>query len=258
MDHKDVFFVLGDAFDMFEKTDGIMHFSHLLKEIEENNYDSLCDKIFVIGQGIHVEQLDHLTQVFEERKLSTHLNCTLIHVPTSKASSRETHKRNHKNIMVSLARAINDSLFEADLHLDDRSELLDDHITGCHLQGMVLMEAARQLFLTVTEQFFLDAYSGRSYYFVIHEMNTTFHRFAFPLKVNMIYEIIEKNVSNPEKLSFFVLIRFMQIDNCVAEVKVKFTASDNDRITSKERSLARNVLQQSRERVFQNVVHPHS
>lgn len=255
MDRRDVVFIVGDAFELFSANEGVTTFSNLIKDIADNNFSNICNKIFAPGQGVHREQQEYLIELFEKQSVFERLNSQLLHIAPDKAGSQETHKRKSKNIMISQVRAIHDSLFEADLVLDDRDELLDDHITGQHLPGMVLIEAARQIAYVVTEQFFMEPAGRMQRYFVLHELNTTFQSFAFPVDVTIRCKILDKKLENPAKLFFAVLINFLQADRCVAEVKTTFTVSDNDRLTSFEGTLARRVIQRARTSVLDEAEH---
>jgi hypothetical protein len=250
MNRNDVVFIVGDSFELFSTNQGVMTISHLLKDITENDCSNICDKIFAIGQGVQQEQLDQLVEMFEQDELSQRLNSRLLHIPPEKGGSQETHKRKPKNIVVSQVRARNDTLFEANLLLDDRNECLDDHVTGQHLPGMVLIEAGRQIAFLITEQFFLEPDRCEQAAFVLHDLNTTFHAFTFPVDVLVRYEILEKNLENPTRLFFSVLITFLQAGRLVAEIRSTFTVAEKDRITSVESTLARRALQQSRSEVY--------
>src|SRR6266567_3542550 len=249
-DRKDVVFIVSDAFELFGANDSVTTFSNLIKDIADNNFSNICNKMFALGQGVHREQQEYLIELFEKQNVSERLNSQLLHIAPDKAGSQETHKRKPKNIMISQVRAIHESLFEATLLLDDRNELLDDHITGQHLPGMVLIEAARQIAYVVTEQFFMEPTGRTQCYFVLHELNTTFQSFAFPVDVTIRCKILDKKLENPAKLFFSVLINFLQTGRCVAEVRTTFTVSDSGRLTSFEGTLARRVLQRARASVL--------
>jgi hypothetical protein len=63
--------------------------------------------------------------------------------------------------MLSLPRRVSESCFEADVLVDDAGEHMSDHVSGQHLPGMVLIEAARQMILAVTEEFFSESLPGQ-------------------------------------------------------------------------------------------------
>src|SRR3546814_8567164 len=85
-----------------------------------------------------------------------------------------------------------------------------DHLTGQHIQGMVLTEACRQMFLAVTEKYFLQDYRAKKRYFVIDTMTMRYNAFAFPLPAQITYKVLSKNVQKSHKRSFHVDMEVMQ------------------------------------------------
>ncbi len=81
---------------------------------------------------------------------------------------------------IGVAEKVNENLFSLPLLIDERCELMTDHQTGQHIQGMILVEACRQTFIAVTEEFYMSDKVGQSYY-VINDMNIKFSNFLFPL-----------------------------------------------------------------------------
>src|SRR5581483_10314782 len=76
-------------------------------------------------------------------------------------------------------------VYTASLCLDDACDDLADHLTGHHLQGAVLAEAARQMVLAVSEAFLLPEAKRLAMRFVTHAMEMTYHVYAFPLDVRV-------------------------------------------------------------------------
>ena len=158
-----------------------------------------------------------------------------------RASARLSHKRRPENTLISDPRRLADNLFELDLLIDEDCELMADHQTGQHVQGMVLMEAARQTFLAVTEAFFLPQDGGR-FYFVINKFGAEYRRFAFPLDATILYRIKDMNVENPLRQSFAAEIDVVQCGVKSASFVAEFTAFEDARISAKEDALARDAL----------------
>jgi hypothetical protein len=120
---------------------------------------------------------------------------------------------------------------------------MSDHTTGCHLQGMLLIEAARQSFLAVTEWFLLDA--NQKYYFVINRLDVTYHRFAFPVGTEIDIALRNVDSSRGDRVAAEATIRFLQHGECVAEVQVAYTAILEDRLLQREAQMAQGALLQS-------------
>ncbi|MEU6299282.1 AfsA-related hotdog domain-containing protein [Streptomyces erythrochromogenes] len=138
---------------------------------------------------------------------------------------------------------MDDSLFGAGLRLHNDNELLLDHQTGQHVQGMVVIEASRQMFLAVTERFFAAQWPQRKYYFVIEYMNTAFENFLFPLCSTIEYRITESQTQDPSRLSFTAEVGIHQAGRRSAFTQLAFTAFDTDVIEVKEDRRARRAVE---------------
>ncbi|HSK38659.1 MAG TPA: AfsA-related hotdog domain-containing protein, partial [Arenibaculum sp.] len=238
-------YVVGDKFATFGANDGVVTVSDLLTGIEQGDFagESGQGTHFRLGQGLHHEQIQMLVAAAESRQILQSFDRKIRDGRDTCAKRGEVHKHRPENVLITSPRRIADDVFESDLVIDDRCELMNDHVTGQHVQGMVLIEAARQMFLAVTEAFFVDPESGHHYYFVINEMNTEFRRFLFPVEAIVRYRIIESDVTDPGRLSFTAAIDVMQADRSTTTVNVRFTAFDAEVIERKEAEKARQTIE---------------
>ncbi|MBB4868223.1 acyl-CoA thioesterase FadM [Pseudomonas nitritireducens] len=113
-----------------------------------------------------------------------------------------------------------------------------DHLTGQHVQGMVLLEACRQMFLAVTEQFHLDDYESPKRYFVLNEMNVRYTAFAFPLPAQIRYRVLDKQRPRPDRVDIHAEMEVWQGEQPVTGVTVKFTVMDAEKLGKREAKLA--------------------
>jgi len=113
---------------------------------------------------------------------------------------------------------------------------MSDHQTGQHVQGMILVEASRQAFIAVTEEFFMTVNRGNSYY-VINNMNISFNNFMFPLPATIHYEVTEKDI-NDRRARFNAIINVIQNGKLCSSMSVRFTVYPSEIISSKESDLA--------------------
>jgi acyl-CoA thioesterase FadM len=157
-----------------------------------------------------------------------------------RAGNRQAHKQRRHNIVVSLAQRLSPTDYEMNLHFDECNEFFQDHMTGQHIQGMAIMEAMRQSFLTVTEQYHLHT-SKQAYYFVIHDMSVRFERFLFPVDARLSYQVTDERIKEG-RYGASVAIRVEQADEVCATGKVSFTAFDAAFIESREVLAAKEVL----------------
>lgn len=244
MDNKKFIFVVGDKFKEFGLHDQVLTLSGLIDLLkQEHGAKSLAGTTLVAGQGISEADVQRIIDAAPHGSLYPNL---LLNHPV-RAGLHATHKRHIRNSIISSPRQIAADLYEVDLLVDERSELMSDHQTGQHIQGMILVEAARQMFLAVTETFFIDDINNGEYYFVINQMDAKYIAFAFPLGATLHYEILEKNTIDSERLSFFAKISVLQAKNVVTEVMVRFTAFLAGKIGKMEHRQAMLVLKKHQE-----------
>jgi hypothetical protein len=127
-----------------------------------------------------------------------------------------------------------------DLYFDGDNEFFDDHMSGQHIQGMGITEAARQAFLAVTEQFYLP--TKKRHYFVIHRMETQFKAFVFPIDAYARYFVLSEKRSDKGTVSIEARIEIWQAESLCAVCQVSFTAFEISWINGREQAAATGVL----------------
>jgi hypothetical protein len=190
------------------------------------------------GQGIGESQWDLLRLEIAERGLAHRIH--LLPALPSPADRHETHKHLEANRLIARPRMTGPGRYRADLRIHNDNELLIDHQTGQHVQGMVAVEAARQMFLTVTERFLLP--DTRKRYFVINSLATEFENFLFPLAAEIDYRIVAADTADPDRLAFTVEIAVEQAGRRCTRSTVQFTAFENALIESKEQRRAEKAI----------------
>lgn len=244
MDNKKFVFVVGDKFKEFGQHDQVLTLSRLIDLFQqEHGAKSLADTTLVAGQGISEADIQRIIDAAPHGTLCPDM---LLNHPV-RAGLHTTHKRHIRNSIISSPRQITADLYEVDLLVDERSELMNDHQSGQHIQGMILVEAARQMLLAVTEAFFIKDEDNSEYSFVFNQMDVKYMAFVFPLGATLRYEILEKNTTDPERLSFFVKISVLQAKNVATEVMMRFTAFFAEKIRKMENRQAMQVLKKQYE-----------
>ena len=227
--------VVSDIFTNFAKQhEFVINYSELIRNLTKHPPDA--ELFLVPGQGMSVELLHSLTRQFDSLHLRV-LEPTR-HLP--RAGNRQAHKQRSHNIVVSLARRLGPNDYEMSIHFDENNEFFQDHMTGQHIQGMAIMEAMRQSFLAVTEQYHLHT-SMQAYYFVIHDMSVRFERFLFPVDARLSYKVVEERIKD-SRYGATVSMRVEQADEICATGSVSFTAFDATFIEGRERVAAKEVL----------------
>jgi hypothetical protein len=154
----------------------------------------------------------------------------------------EAHKHSPENTLISdLGRSDKDS-FTASLFVHNNNELLLDHQTGLHVQGMVTVEAARQMFLAVSERYYVAGHPEIHYYYVIDRLATTFENFLFPMEATIGYRLVDGRFEDPTRLMFMAEIWVMQGGRRATRTEVSYTAFDTLALGAVERRRALQAL----------------
>jgi hypothetical protein len=147
----------------------------------------------IIGQGVELNDLmttEHLILSYQKLGYSVKIEeAEKVHDQIDHSHQRFVHKHGRQNVLISKPERVTDTLYTAWLSIQDENELLLDHMTGQHIQGMVLTESARQMMLSVTENFYLEKEERGNRYFVLNRVNSEYINFTFPLDVRIDFVI---------------------------------------------------------------------
>ena len=224
--------VVGDKFEEFASNDMVMTIStaEQIFAFEESGYR---DVLFELGQGISAERANRLIALAEQVNRRNQLLFSQI----VKCGRRHVHKRNPENSLLSLPKKISERIYSADVHIDDQCELLTDHVSGQHLQGMVLIEAVRQMILAVTEEYFSDDRESPCS-FIWNGINVEYLGYAFPVATKVIYTIDDMNFSKKKRLGFSISAEVIQRDSVVCSAKSTVEVFDRSSIQRREGKMA--------------------
>lgn len=190
--------------------------------------------VVVEGQGLHDEQLAelHATAASHGRRVVR---------GGDRVAASVVHKRCAENVAIGPPRRVDERRFELALLLDDRGELLADHLTGQHIQGMALIEAARQACIAVTEMFYTSG-SPQPYQFVLGTISARFSSFVFPLPVAIRLELTEVSIDQKMRLSFHAVAQFQQAGQDAVTVEISYHMYDQRLIRKQEDIMAQRTL----------------
>ncbi|MFJ8668138.1 AfsA-related hotdog domain-containing protein [Streptomyces sp. NPDC093600] len=223
--------VVGDRFPGFAAHDSVVTVSQFLTQLRAGGYAE-GSTVVRAGQGVGDFEWHLLRE--QVRVHGLEFRVRLVRPEGELVSRAECHKRSEPNALIAGLHQVDEQLFRASLRLHNDNELLLDHQTGQHVQGMVAVEAARQMFLAVTERFFASAHPGRHYYYVIESLNTDFENFLFPLDARIDYRVQDAKVDDPERLWFSAEIGLLQAGRRASVTRVTFSAFDEQLLKPKE------------------------
>ncbi|MCU1612679.1 MAG: A-factor biosynthesis repeat protein [Frankiales bacterium] len=234
--------LIGDRFAGFaEARNQALTVSQFVAGLRSGAYDQCTlPLVLVCGQGVTDYERSRVGHELQRRTLPVPV--TLENGAEELCVHAEVHKYREPNVLIAGLHRVDDTTFRASLRLHNDNELLLDHQTGQHVQGIVVMEAARQMFLAVSERYYVSLWPKRDFYYVIHSMNTNYRSFLFPLPTAIEYRVAEAKLNNPRRLGFKCDMDLLQAGTVAASTHVSFTALDPALIKSKEDSMARRAL----------------
>ena len=122
--------------------------------------------------------------------------------------------------------------------IDDRNEIMSDHITGLHLQGMLLIEATRQMFIAVGETQYAHLGVPKGGYVIFNRLDTRFEQFSFPIPTLIQQKITKVEQPRHDRTSFSASIEIFQDQGRVAETYVEYSIFESNSLKPKEERLA--------------------
>ena len=154
----------------------------------------------MIGQGVSSADLEDL------KADKPSLYNLIVNPNVVEKNPKIAHKRKIENCHITRPVKITDTDYKLDVVVDSKCCEISDHITGEHINGVVLIEAARQAFIAITETFFLN--DNEKVYFILKKLNCEFNSFLFPLAIQMRYKILNFEKKGTSQFDFEVETAF--------------------------------------------------
>jgi hypothetical protein len=229
--------LVGDQFEAFASHPAVRTVSGFVAEVRRGCYDKLRAPLSISwGQGVTSYDREFVCDGLRGRGL---LDSVLLDSEQPALVNRSrTHKRREANgVLAGLCRTAEDS-YRASLRLHPENEFLLDHQNGEHIQGMVVIEAFRQMFISFCEQFVAVRWPERSYCYIWHGMDLRFENFLFPVQAEVDCLVREADLADPRRLRFAVDMTVHQAGRSCASARIDFTAHDNESFAGKEHRMA--------------------
>ncbi|MFC9326845.1 AfsA-related hotdog domain-containing protein [Kitasatospora sp. NPDC057015] len=244
-------FVVGDRFAAFAEQTGARTVSGLVAELRAGVHDAPgggeggrpgegVALVLAEGQGVSAYDWALVRDELERRGLSGRTRI-VADGRGEPAGRSETHKHREQNVLVAGLTRTGERTFRAELRIHNDQELQLDH-QASHVQGMVVLEAARQMYLAVCERHYGPDLPGRDYAYVYDKLETTFRNFLFPLDATIECEVLAADLSDPELLTFDIAIDFRQAGLRIAAVRIAGSGFDRALMARKEVRAAQRAL----------------
>lgn len=216
--------ILGEIFSVYAKATNSLLVEDFLIQGEK-------DKSYIIGQGLSLSEYHQVLDVCAKQNIEL---LDIVNYSNS-ASLITTHKHNHENVLISKPNKLEENIYLSELIVFQNNELIIDHQTGLHVQGMVLIEAIRQMFIAVVEKFFSEE---KKSYVVFNDLKVEFHHFVFPFKIEIKQEIINTINKRGGAVLYESKFEISQLGKTVLLAYTSYTVYDKDYIEMKEKEIA--------------------
>jgi hypothetical protein len=165
----------------------------------------------VVGQGISADMISRIYAFLHEHGLLSSIQVE--EYVSDKVSPELVHKKYEKNVLITTPSRNNENIFEAHLVIDESCAELSDHITGNHMQGGLLIEAARQTFMACTS--YLCEMAGREHDqidYILKQIEVNYKQLLYPLPIRILLSITDlKALKNTGIHTCEVNVRFEQL-----------------------------------------------
>jgi hypothetical protein len=224
--------VVGTRFASFREMPRVVLASELPSLLAADD-PALRPSSILIGQGLDAIEADRIRAQCRAHGVATSPDADF---SARMAGEREVHKTQPSNVLITVPARTGPSLYQSELMIHSQNELMLDHYSAMHTPAMVLVEAARQMFLAVTELYYLGPERAGSCRFLIDAMNMRFHLAVFPLPTVLQYQVLQHEEKKAQS-QFQVLVEPIQGGRRCAEFNITFTAVDL-RIALKQERIA--------------------
>ncbi|MFK3982408.1 AfsA-related hotdog domain-containing protein [Micromonospora sp. NPDC050397] len=232
-----ILFVVGDRFATGVGDAEVVAVSRLLTRLRAGCYDNLSGECRVIlGQGVSTDDETIISHLIQNRRLTDRL--VVRHGGRTTVPAARVHKQRQENVLLADLRRTDEHRFSARLVVHDDNELVLDHVSGWHIPGMLIHEAARQMILAVTETYYVDTVPAGGYRYVLESWHTSFEEFLFPLDATVHYAVDKVDTERPDRLRFEVTASIVQAGRRTAQCSIVVVAFDADVLTAIEQRRA--------------------
>jgi len=232
--------VVGDKFNDYAEGKNAITASELLKSIKNSSSTSCLKGHFVLGQGVNYQIAQDIIDSYNTMSdVIDNVDISDIHKATLSERNKLAHKVKPCNVIIGLVKKISEDNFELPLLVDDNCELLQDHQTGQHIQGIMIIEAFRQAIVAVTEEFY-PINRGKKSTLVVSSINTYYNNFLFPLPTTITFNVIKKQATN-NKQTITALLEARQNGEVCAYTECEYTVCPSSIMKRAEIKMATSV-----------------
>ncbi|KAB8030723.1 AfsA-related hotdog domain-containing protein [Fluviispira multicolorata] len=235
--NKEIIYIVGDNFNEFSQSNYVItlsKFIHYIKDINKKSNNNL----YYLGQGLSKSEKEIIIKYSVDYQFPVYL-------PENRlaSESKDTHKTKKENILITCPQKIHNDLYQSHLIIDDSCAEMSDHVTGRHIQGMVLIEAARQMMLAISEKFILDYNNKGNFYCIWSNIVTKFNHFLFPIDVIIKHYITQIERHNNGTIKLKSITKFIQNNKVCSDIEIEYKLFNKYIMKKIEEEIAEKNLQ---------------
>lgn len=227
-----VIYLVGEKFAEFFSNNGVMSVNEFISLHQKSS--RFPGVTYRIGQGVTSEEICKIGEILSR-------DATTVTLP-ARENKAFVHKKEEQNVVITKPLLCDQNKYRAFLMLDSRCAEMSDHITGQHIQGMVIIEAARQMMLSVTENYLAPKEQQGKIWIILNEMSVKFFSFLFPIEVQIEY-LTEESENKENKSKYIASVNFYQNGKLAATIKITFSVYENEKLSQNEKKLAKKALE---------------
>lgn len=234
--------VVGERFCAFIEHEEVTTVSELMR-LARSFPQKLLNMTLSLGQGLSNAERRLLRRLLKMKKVGGIVNDHI-----SPADKCLTHKHKSENIMISDPVSMHvkgEQVYHSFLIVDDNCAEMEDHVTGQHIQGMVLVEAARQAMLAVSEKYILNDQQRGVSYCVLNNMEINFKQFVFPIDTVLQLTVLDSKTLRHHRQSVRTVSKFFQGDRLLAEISIDSLFDPQTAARLRESKMAKKSLRQN-------------
>lgn len=232
-------YIVGDLFKRFAKFEFIYNYSQAFDMFSSKQKIMHNRKKVIFTQGISLHQVKFLkNKLIENGFLSEQID-----IPGyfyHREQKEMVHKSYDNNVIITEP-VCNNNTFDNFFYVVDEPDIMKDHQTGLHSQGMLLYEAARQTLTSIVERYIHKRFFNTDVMITQSASSMQFHRFVFPFELNIKsdYTIVKQN-SREIKGDFCA--KLYQFNALACEFKINFNVLPQASLDTIESLLLTNEL----------------
>lgn len=196
--HRPTIHLVGERFATFAANEDVATVNRFIGNVRSGLYDDLPQPVrLAVGQGVDASDWEVIAAELTRRGLLARFRLPAVPVVVA---APLVHKRSPENVMLADARRRGPLRMAARLCLSDMNEMVQDHVTGQHVAGMVLIEAARQLIQLSNHE--LVVADDDAHAFVLCSLAASFEGYVFPLGVDLECALTRLDTSRPTRQDY--------------------------------------------------------